>query len=289
MLNSEKLVKLVIGAAQFGSNYGITNKSQISNQDINAIIKLAKKKHINYIDTSPDYPGSQKILGSCNIKKFNIITKLPIFKNNKTISLKNVVALLEDSKKELKKKNFEALLLRTPTKLINSNLDWKKLIKLKEKQSISKLGYTIYNPDELKLIYKKYKPDVIQLPFNIFDRRFDETGWLDRLSNDGIEIHVRSVFLQGLLLLDPKSFPNKLEAKKDIFILYNNWLKDNNYSKLQSCLSLPLTDNRISKVLVGLNSFSHFKEIISTSVKEINYPKWMSKIDASIINPQSWK
>ena len=95
--------------------------------------------------------------------------------------------------------------------------------------------------------------------------------------------------MQGLLLLDPKSFPNKLEAKKDIFILYNNWLKDNNYSKLQSCLSLPLTDNRISKVLVGLNSFSHFKEIISTSVKEINYPKWMSKIDASIINPQSWK
>ena len=287
MLNSEKLVKLVIGAAQFGSNYGITNKSQISNQDINAIIKLAKKKHINYIDTSPDYPGSQKILGSCNIKKFNIITKLPIFKNNKTISFKNVVALLEDSKKDLKKKNFEALLLRTPTKLINSKLDWKKLIKLKEKQSISKLGYTIYNPDELKLIYKKYKPDVIQLPFNIFDRRFDETGWLDRLSNDGIEIHVRSVFLQGLLLLDPKSFPNKLEAKKDIFILYNNWLKDNNYSKLQSCLSLPLTDNRISKVLVGLNSFSHFKEIINTSVKEINYPKWMSKIDASIINPQS--
>ena len=213
---------------------------------------------------------------------------MPIFKNNKTISFKNVVALLEDSKKELKK-NFEALLLRTPTKLINSKLDWKKLIKLKEKQSISKLGYTIYNPDELKLIYKKYKPDVIQLPFNIFDRRFDETGWLDRLSNDGIEIHVRSVFLQGLLLLDPKSFPNKLEAKKDIFILYNNWLKDNNYSKLQSCLSLPLTDNRISKVLVGLNSFSHFKEIISTSVKEINYPKWMSKIDASIINPQSWK
>ena len=54
--------------------------------------------------------------------------------------------------------------MRTPTKLINSNLDWKKLIKLKEKQSISKLGYTIYNPDELKLIYKKYKPDVIQLP-----------------------------------------------------------------------------------------------------------------------------
>ena len=51
---------------QFGSNYGITNKSQISNQDINAIIKLAKK-HINYIDTSPDYPEA-KILGSCNIK-----------------------------------------------------------------------------------------------------------------------------------------------------------------------------------------------------------------------------
>ena len=179
--------------------------------------------------------------------------------------------------------------MRTPTKLINSNLDWKKLIKLKEKQSISKLGYTIYNPDELKLIYKKYKPDVIQLPYNIFDRRLEETGWLDRLTNDWIEINVRSVFLQGLLLLDPKSFPNKLEAKKDIFILYNNWLKDNNYSKLQSCLSLPLTDNRISKVLVGLNSFSHFKEIINTSVKEINYPKWMSKIDASIINPQSWK
>ena len=289
MLNDENLNKLVIGAAQFGSNYGITNKIQISNADINAIINLAKKNKIKHIDTSPDYPGSQKVLSSCDIKDFHIITKLPILKNKKLINFQNLLSLCKNTIKDLKIKKIDTLLLRTPTKILDSNKHWDHLIELKEKKLISKLGYTIYSPDELKTVYEKYKPDVIQLPYSIFDRRFDDTGWLSQLYDDGVEIHVRSIFLQGLLLVDLNNLPKKFRAKKNIFVLYYNWLNDNKYNKLQACLSLPLIDKRISKVLVGLNNLSHFQEILNTSIKPINYPEWMNKIESNIIDPQSWE
>ena len=62
---------------------------------------------------------------------------------------------------------------------------------LKKNGKVSKIGISIYDPLELNKIYSQFKFDIVQVPFNIFDRRLLYSGWLERLKNEGVEIHVR--------------------------------------------------------------------------------------------------
>ena len=71
---------------------------------------------------------------------------------------------------------------------------------VKEKLKIRKIGISVYSPNEVRRVMKFFKPDIIQFPINIFDQSFLEKNFLFHLSKKGIELHARSIFLQGLLL-----------------------------------------------------------------------------------------
>ena len=135
----------------------------------------------------------------------------------------------------------------------NSHL-WHQAKLLQDKNLISKMSFTVYKPDELKYILQYYKPDICTLPYNIFDKRFLNTGWLDNLYNLGIETHIRSAFLQGLLLSNIKDIPNFFQKYSDVFSRYEQWLISNNISKLEACLNLYYKDERVSKLILGVNS-----------------------------------
>ena len=285
--------KLALGTAQFGLTYGVANeKGKIKFSEANKILNLAKNSNIDLIDTAIKYGNSEEVLGKIGSKDFKIVTKLPYLpKNEKDINFwveKNVRASLVrlgiSSLYGILVHRSENLLDNTGKKLISA------LDLVKSKGLVKKIGVSIYDPAECEKIIKLTKLDIIQAPLNIMDRRLVISGWLSKLYSEGIEIHTRSVFLQGLLLMSPNNIPKEFNNQSNIWEKWNRELKKNNISAIEACLSYPLLFPEIEKVIVGVDSFNQLYEIIKISQNQI--PKidtsFMISNDEMLINPYNW-
>jgi len=285
-------MKIGLGTANFGQKYGLTRKNINSNKEIEKILKFSNKSIIKLIDTSDNYGSSETLLGNNNLKSFKIITKLKISVNEKkSDNLENIVfKKIEDSLSKLNIKKLYAILLHNSDDLKGDKEHKliKVLKKLKKKNLVSKIGVSIYDPKELDFIWPFWKPDIVQCPFNIVDKRIYESGWLNKLKRNKIEIHVRSIFLQGLLLKDKKSIPKKFKNCENIFKKLGNYCKNKNISKMQACINFIKSFKKISYVIIGFENIDQIKKTIKYFNK--NQKKYPSLIcnDAKLINPRLW-
>ena len=169
------------------------------------------------------------------------------------------------------------------------NLIFKSLIKAKNNGLIKKIGVSIYTLKELKSIISKFKIDLVLLPFNIFDQRLLKSDILSELQNQNVEIHARTTFLQGLLLIKKNELPNKFRVFKKYFDNWERLCKKLKMPKYEVCLKYALSNNYISKVIVGIDNSKHFKTLIY-SAGYLDVPK--KSVDASkeikLINPAKW-
>jgi aryl-alcohol dehydrogenase-like predicted oxidoreductase len=160
---------------------------------------------------------------------------------------------------------------------------------LKSDGSVKKIGISIYDTSELDLLCERFQFDLIQAPFNIFDRRLIYSGWMERLALQGVELHVRSAFLQGLLLMSANDRPNKFSPWSKLFLEWDGWLKLNKLLPLEACLSYVLSFPHVSKVIVGADSLVQLKEIIlASSCKFSLFPEGLMTRDTALINPANW-
>ena len=299
------LNKLIIGTVQFGSNYGITNANgQIKNEELDKIFEFCKHKNLLYFDTAQDYGNSEDIIAyyikhnKIINKPFNIITKAN-FKN------KNINDTIKIS---LEKFNIiDIFLLHSfedyrNKEIINTLLDYKK------NNIIKKIGVSIYNIEDAITLLKENIIDVIQIPFNYLDNQWLENKEFQNLLKykdnakdnkmKNIEIHVRSIFLQGLLLNSP--LKNPINIKKEEFDnlqqIINDITTKLKLSKLELCFAFINSFEWISKFLIGIDNFEHLNlnyEIINKNLKlnieDINFIKEKIKyINKNIISPLNW-
>ena len=286
MINELKK-KFLLGTAQFGNNYGITNNKELTLKEAEKILREAKSLKIDTLDTSEDY-NNFKLLKKIKINQFQIITKLSLNEKLTKSSYNKILTKVLFNMQEFKVSKLLALLFRRPMTLLKDKYLWNKAKEMQNKNIINKLGFTVYQPEELVYLVKKFKPDLVQIPYSIFDRRFHNSGWIDKLYDLGIEIHVRSIFLQGLLLSNTLRLPKKILKYKKTFSLYEEWLKQNNLTKIEASLSILNNDERISRVLIGVQTAEELKEILQTDILSINYPHWMEFLDEDLINPSKW-
>ena len=186
--------KIILGTAQFGMNYGIANKSgKIRFNEIFKILNYLKKNKINSLDTASSYIRSEKEIGKYykkTNKKFQITTKFT-FKNKKNIQSQFI-------------KSFSSLGYVPNTILAHNYKDYlnpnfhKEINVIKKKYPIKNIGVSLYNVAELNKILNYKKPDLIQIPLNILDKRFLNKKIIKTLKRKNIKIQIRSVFLQGL-------------------------------------------------------------------------------------------
>ena len=286
MINSIKK-KIVLGTAQFGNNYGVTNNNILIFDEVKKILLKAKAFGINTLDTSEDYQNYD-LLRKTKIKKFKIIAKFALNQNKNIENYYVVNNIVSSYLKKLNIQVLEGLLYRNPLILLEKKKYWEFAQNLKRDNIVNKIGYTIYSPNELDRLFYKYKPDFVQLPYNIFDRRFEVTGWINKLYEEDIEIHIRSIFLQGLLLANISKIPKKFLKYKKTFNLYEEWLCSKNINKLVATLSLFENDNRINKIIVGVQTKNELVNLYNTKPKPLQYPEWMNKINKNLINPKHW-
>ena len=157
------------------------------------------------------------------------------------------------------------------------------------KQVIKKVGYSIYAPDDLDKLYDKYTPDIIQTPFNILDQRIKQTGWLKILSEDKVEIHARSVFLQGVLLSELSELPSYFSNWSDVWLDIDDLCEYHNLSRLELLLAVASNEKKISKIIVGVTSNAELDQIFEACKKTLDIPvNYLPDIDNKLIDPRRW-
>jgi len=283
-------MKLVIGSAQLGMKYGLFNNKPMSRKEFKKIEKLVFKSNINFIDTAISYGDSENIIGNSKFKNLNIITKIKL-PEKKDIYIKDWVSKeLSKSLNRLKIKNIYGVLIHDYRDLLGKHgkIYLLSLQELKKKKIIKKIGISIYSPQEIKKIWKFWKPDLVQVPFNPLDNRILDSGWVDTLKKFKVKIFVRSVFLQGLLINEGQLF----RMKRNYIILLNkfkNWCYKNNISLLQGCLHFVKQFKKIDYLVIGFDNYNQLKEIIDVfKKKKIIIPKKFSTNKINLIDPRKW-
>jgi hypothetical protein len=285
-------MKLALGTAQFGMTYGISNVSgKVSQEGAKAILKYAASAGINTIDTAMAYGDSEQVLGDIGVEGFKVITKLPEMPDHITDVEGWVIKAVKDSVSSLGVESLHGLLLHRPGQLFEPKgfkiLSALRL--LKELGLVKNVGISVSAPLEFDALFNIYGFDIVQCPFNLVDRRLLNSGWLEKLSTAGVEIHIRSSFLQGLLLIPRYSIPSKFEAWSILWDDWDTWLRANKTSPLDACISYVLSFTEITRVGGGVETQSQLVEIIgAASGTSINsYPDISSDV-TGLINPANW-
>lgn len=285
------LNKISIGTANFSNkNYGI-RKKKLSFRSIYKIKKILINNRINYFDTASKYK-SYKIIKKLINKdtKFTFkISKLSI----KNIH-KNIFNELNKFLKELKIQNIDLLMFHHPGDFFNKQkvIKIKSVIdELKKKNLISRFGISIYCPLELKKIINNIKPDVFQIPLNIFDKRFLDKNILSLIKKKKILLHSRSIFLQGLLLENDISQFHFKKKNIKIFTEYKKNLKKLRLSNVEGCINfIKLNSGKLEKIIIGFDDEKQLNEIISCfKKKKIKYPPTIDCNDVKFLEPRRWK
>lgn len=286
------VTRLALGTVQFGLPYGIANKDgQIPRSVAKAMLRLAASKGIDTIDTAIAYGDSESCLGEVGTRGYKVVTKLPAFPDGHG----NVKGWIQEqvtaSLGRLKVSSVYGLLLHRSEQLAGSmgNVLFDSLQRLKEDGLVQKIGVSIYSPCELDALYPRYRFDLVQAPFNLIDRRLATSGWLSRLKQDGIEIHTRSAFLQGLLLMPRHAIPSKFAPWAELWDKWHAWCALNTVSAVQACLSFPLSFHEIDRVVIGADGVSQLEQTIgaATGAELDDLPDLQCEAE-DLINPARW-
>lgn len=282
----------MLGTAQFGMSYGISNRlGQVSLEEVSGILKYASQCGIDILDTAVAYGNSEGVLGQVGTDGFDIVTKIPSISEIEDIN-KYVEETVNDSLIRLKKRKLYAILLHRPLELLSEKGQalYSALLTLQQKGIVNKLGISIYEPSDLDKLYSHFPFQIVQAPYNLFDQRMSDSGWFEKLNNDSVEIHTRSVFLQGLLLMNKDERPEGFLQWSENFKLLQEYAEIAESTKLQVALNFVLQNKFISKVLVGVESRHQLQQIVN-GVKDIRLqpPGQIKSNDPELINPANWK
>lgn len=287
--------KLGLGTVQWGLPYGISNKKgQTSPQEVHLILNEARRLGINLLDTAPLYGTAESVLGKNDLAKFKVITKTPSFSsintNEEKISL--LSSTFHESLKNLSVSNVYGLLVHHANDILNDP-DGHLTSFLKELQFkgfVEKLGVSIYDEQQLDAILKVFKPDIVQLPLNVLDQRLIISGHIDKLKNLGVEIHVRSVFLQGLLLTPIDQMNNHFAPIHSLLTQWHKAAAEQGLLPAQAALSYVRDMAEVDKVLIGVENLKQLQKCYQDfSINKTFDPSGLECNDPKFVNPSLWE
>ena len=283
-----ELGKIAIGTVQFGVDYGISNsQGRVSTGKVADILEYAKDVGITCLDTAQAY-NSEGVLGSIGVSDdFNVVSKfssvdvpaLDTFKRSiELLGVKKIYGYLAHS-----------------FSIIEKNIEhYQELIELKREGFIQKIGASLYHPYEAQYILdKKIEVDLVQIPYSIFDQRFNSV--LPMLNDKGIEIHSRSTFLQGLIFLDYDKLHPYFQSVKDTLKGFHDFCNEIMLDPATVALDFVIANEFIDKVVVGVTSTDELKsniealEHVDTVKSRMNDVKSFEIKDENTLLPYLWK
>jgi len=281
--------KLAIGSVQFGIPYGINNTIGVPHkEEVRAILELAKRVGIDLIDTASVYGDAEKVLGENDLLAFRVVSKFSKCENRPDFANQ-----LETTLHRLNVESIYGFMAHNANELIEKNWLWDALKESKATGKIQKIGYSLYTPEQLEIVLdKQMVPEIVQLPFSILDRKFE--SYLALLKGLGVEIHVRSVFLQGLYFMNPDQLPIKLQPLKSVLKKLMDCCNRYETPIRSVALNFAVDHLMIDKVVVGVESVNQLEENILAIEQRENMKTLYNEIreieveNSNLLNPSNW-
>lgn len=290
--SSIKTKKLALGTVQFGLDYGVANQDgRVTVEEGRKILAEANMAGVDMLDTAIAYGDSEATLGQIGVANWQVVSKLPRMPDDTSDVDGWVEAQIVGSLSRLKVGHLEGVLLHYPAQILSGQGRRipVALQKSREKGLVKKVGVSIYGPNELPALLDAFDVNLIQAPLNILDRRLIHSGWLAQMSLASVEVHVRSIFLQGLLLMTESQRPDKFSKWHSLWAVWDSWLKANNLSALEACLSFALNEENVTKVVIGVDSLNQMRQILSLPCRDLpELPDFSKHYDEKLINPANW-
>lgn len=283
-------MKIALGTAQFGLDYGISNADgRTSGDEVLRILRHAARAGVDVLDTAPAYGDAQQVLASALWEghPFRLVTKTP----GGNPSADQVRASVLESAGLLGSPVYGVLVHHVDAVLGDDRSIMDTLLGLQAEGLVSRVGVSVYSPGQLARVMDRYDVDLVQVPLNLFDQRFTRDGLLERLHDRGVEIHTRSAFLQGLLLMQPDDIPPSLDAARPALAKVRALAHMMDLTLVELCLGWVLGLEGVDRVVCGVNDLAQTEELLSVRPLELSCDivDSLAVDDPSVVDPSQWK
>ena len=279
-------MKLIVGTGNFNKEY-ILSKNNIKNNFKKNLIRKVCCLREAIIDTAPAYSSAEYLIGKHSSKNLKVITKLAKLKKKTKDSFRFLLNKINKSLNKLKQKSIHGIMLHSSNDFLEHKRIFIKLIALlKIRKYAKKFGVSIYETNELYKVIKFWIPDFIQVPYNVLNREIESKKFLKLIAKHKIEIHVRSIFLKGLLSKKNIRF-KKLSQWNKYFHKWFEWCEKNNIKPYEACFLFADNNSNINKIVVSFDNVKQFEEILKIRKRKLKFPNLRVK-DKYFLNPSVW-
>lgn len=283
--------RIGLGTVQFGLDYGISNAGgKVSDREISGILARAKLLGLDLIDTAIAYGDSEQRLGSVGVADWRVVTKLPALDTAREWTVGDIVHLVEGSLQRLGLRKLDAILLHRPEQLCSDLGPTLRaaLHQCRKDGLVGRVGMSVYGPEDCLKHLDWDDLGLVQAPLNILDRRMIESGLVQQLRARGIALHVRSVFLQGLLLMDAGARPGRFGRWQSVWSVWHGWLDLHGLTPLQACVRHALSVPDVERLIIGVTSATELSGIADAARGPLPDLPDFGPVDPILINPARW-
>ena len=292
-------VKLGLGTAQFGFDYGVTNRrGQVPHPEVDRLIELAAERGITLLDTAVAYWRSETVLGAAlrgyDGDSFRIVTKTApaAIASGRSAAQETRQTCLRSLEK-LGARKLYGLLVHHADDLLSpvGGHIWRELEQLRDEGYVEKIGVSAYTGEEINSLLERFPIQLVQLPLSILDQRLIQNGVLATLKSKGVEVHARSIFLQGLLLENPAQLAPRFSELGPHLSKVSSTLHELGLTILQGALAFPLSLHDVDVALVGVSGCAELREILDAvdglPTENLDFSAFAFS-DEAILNPSAW-
>jgi aryl-alcohol dehydrogenase-like predicted oxidoreductase len=283
--------KLGVGTAQFGLDYGVSNRrGRLSEAEAVAVVQTATAAGVELFDTAAQYGDAEAVLGRVlpHPSDFRLVTKT----GRVSEGVDRVEARARASLHRLGVRRAGALLVHSAADLLGPEGPelWTRLRRLKDEGLYDQIGISAYAAEDPLGLARRFKPDLMQLPASVLDQRLIRDGVLEEIAALGVEIHLRSIFLQGLLFLPRDGLPVDLAAAGPRLSRIRRTIAEAGADPLQAALAFALARPEASAVIVGVTSAAELKAILAAAAAPSPVLDWDDlALDHSLaLDPNRW-
>lgn len=284
-------MKLALGTVQFGLPYGVSNQTgQTQPDEVAEILLRAAQAGIDTLDTARAYGESEAVLGRLlpALPPFRLISKVPPVNGDAVKVRESVLQSLDI----LGVERLEAVMFHRSSDLLGEGgpACWRALQELQGEGRIGKIGLSAYDHDELEQAIGRFALEIVQVPANVLDQRLIRDGTLAGLKSRGVEIHVRSAFLQGLLVMNRESIPAYFDPIRPCLLSWSDACEKAGISALAGCLGFLSEREEIDRIVVGVNNRVQLDEVIEAASLRLPFDCASFAIhEERFLNPSCWK
>jgi aryl-alcohol dehydrogenase-like predicted oxidoreductase len=281
--------RIALGTAQFGLRYGISDAGAPGNVEAARILELAREAGVDTLDTAIAYGDSEARLGELGVEAFAVMSKLSALPEDCADVRAWVGAQVQASLRRLRVPRLAALSLHRPAQALGPR-GTELLSALREQREagrVGAIGVSVYDPEELAPLFAAFDFELVQAPGNVFDRRMAASGWSDRLRQRGCPLHLRSCFLQGLLLLPPARRPGWSLRWRGLFDRWDGLLRESGFGALETSLRFAL-GLQAERLVLGVDNAAQLEAILALPGTPLELPADLACNDPDLIDPSRW-